>query len=273
MPYKRLKKKLKAHGVNGKLLAWIAAWLSNRKQRVVLNGREVTWQEVLSSVLKGSVLGPLLFIIFINDLDMSVSEPELLFKFVDNTKVARVINRDQDRQGLQHAMDRLIDWSERWGMLFNVSKRKVIHAGRNNEKKDYVMNGTTLDSMKEEKGLGVAISDMLKPAAQCAKAAKTALGVLGQITRAFQYRDKKNICPAVSAIYEATLGVCCAGVVALAAGGQGHPGECAVEGHWHGLRPERAGPHHIGGEAPSVRHGPHVQNFYRKGWPKKRRLV
>jgi Reverse transcriptase (RNA-dependent DNA polymerase)/Endonuclease-reverse transcriptase len=192
VPHERLKKKLKAHGVNGKLLAWIAAWLSNRKQRVVLNGRESTWQEVLSGVPQGSVLGPLLFIIFINDLDLSVSELELLFKFADDTKVARVIHTDQDRQGLQHAMDRLIDWSEKWGMLFNVSKCKVMHVGRNNEKKDYVMNGVTLDSTKEEKDLGVAISDTLKPAAQCAKAAKTALGVLGQITRAFRYRDKKT---------------------------------------------------------------------------------
>jgi hypothetical protein len=99
--------------------------------------------------------------------------------------VARVINNDQDRRGLQLAMDRLIDWSERWGMLFNVSKCKVMHVGRSNDKKDYVMNGVTIDSTKEEKDLGVAISDRLKSAAQCAKVAKTALAVLEQITRAF----------------------------------------------------------------------------------------
>jgi Reverse transcriptase (RNA-dependent DNA polymerase)/Endonuclease-reverse transcriptase len=190
VPHERLKKKLRAHGISGQLLKWIAAWLSNRKQRVVLNGKESSWEEVLSGVPQGSVLGPLLFIIFINDLDLSVSELELLLKFADDTKVARVIKDDTDRQGLQLALDRLIDWSERWGMIFNVKKCIVMHIGRNNPQSDYVMKNTTLGTTKEEKDLGVAISDSLKPAAQCARAAKTALAVLGQITRAFRYRDK-----------------------------------------------------------------------------------
>jgi ribonucleases P/MRP protein subunit RPP40 len=188
--HERLKKKLEAHGISGQLLRWIAAWLSNRKQRVVLNGKESTWEEVLSGVPQGSVLGPLLFIIFINDLDLSVSELELLLKFADDTKVSRVIKDDTDRRGLQLALDRLIDWSERWGMIFNVNKCKVMHIGRNNQQSDYTMNNTTLGKTKEEKDLGVTISDKLKPAAQCARAAKTALAVLGQITRAFRYRDK-----------------------------------------------------------------------------------
>jgi ribonucleases P/MRP protein subunit RPP40 len=191
VPHERLKKKLKAHGIKGGLFNWIAAWLRGRKQRVVLNGKKSTWQEVLSGVPQGSVLGPLLFLIFINDLDLTVSDLEMLLKFADDTKVARVIRSDADRQGLQRALDRLMDWSVKWGMLFNVAKCKVMHVGRNNPKSDYVMDGSVLSSTREEKDLGVSLTDTLKPAAQCARAARTAQAVLGQISRAFQYRDKR----------------------------------------------------------------------------------
>jgi ribonucleases P/MRP protein subunit RPP40 len=111
------------------LLAWIVAWLTDRQQRVLLNGKESTWEEVLSGVPQGSVLGPLLFIIFINDLDLSVSEMELLYKFADDTKVARVIDSESDSVELQRALDKLFDWSVKWGMQFNVAKCKVMHLG------------------------------------------------------------------------------------------------------------------------------------------------
>jgi Reverse transcriptase (RNA-dependent DNA polymerase) len=191
VPHERLKKKLKAHGITGDLLKWIAAWLDGRKQRVCLNGKESTWAEVLSGVPQGSVLGPLLFMIFINDLDAAVSLAEILLKFSDDTKLARVISDERDWQELQTAINGLMDWSVKWGMRFNIQKCKVMHLGRQNERRDYVMGGSTLSVTKEEKDLGVLICDNLKPAAQCTKAAKTAQTVLGQITRAFQYREKK----------------------------------------------------------------------------------
>jgi hypothetical protein len=84
-----------------------------------------------------------------------------------------------------------MDWSATWGMKFNVSKCKVMHMGRGNGKCDYVMAGTVLEKSREEKDLGVIVQDTVKQAAQCAKAAKTAQSVLGQITRAFRYRDRK----------------------------------------------------------------------------------
>jgi hypothetical protein len=192
VPHERLKKKMKAHGLGGELFKWIAAWLSGRKQRVVLNGQESSWADVLSGVPQGSVLGPLLFLIFINDLDMAVSELDMLIKFADDTKVGRVIRSDSDRAALQAALDRLMQWSDKWGMRFNVGKCKVMHIGRNNLKSDYVMDGAILVKTSEERDLGVIVTDKLKPATECAKAARTANFVLGQITRAFQYRDKKT---------------------------------------------------------------------------------
>jgi hypothetical protein len=165
VPHKRLKKKLKAHGIGGNVLKWITAWLSGRKQRVVLNGKESSWEEVLSGVPQGSVLGPLLFTIFINDLDLAVSDLELLLKFADDTKMSRVIDSDADRAGLQDALNKQMDWSNMWGMKFTVSKCKVMHMGRGNAKSDYEMAGTVLEKSREEKDLGVIVQDTVKQAA------------------------------------------------------------------------------------------------------------
>jgi hypothetical protein len=191
VPKERLLRKVRAHGVRGRVLAWIRSWLSGRKQRVVLNGKFSSWLEVLSGVPQGSVLGPLLFVIFINDMDDTVEHlTSILRKFADDTKLGKKVRTDRERQELQEALDKLCHWADRWGMEFNVSKCKVMHMGHSNQKHDYYMNGQQLEKSEEERDIGVMITSNLKPSAQCAKAARTAQGVLGQITRAFHYRDR-----------------------------------------------------------------------------------
>jgi ribonuclease P/MRP protein subunit RPP40 len=177
--------------VRGRVLEWIRSWLSGRKQRVVLNGKFSSWLEVLSGVPQGSVLGPLLFVIFINDMDDTVEHlTSILRKFADDTKLGKKVRTDKERQELQAALDKLCHWADRWGMEFNVSKCKVMHMGHANQKHDYYMNGQQLEKSEEERDIGVMITSNLKPSAQCAKAPRTAQGVLGQITRAFHYRDR-----------------------------------------------------------------------------------
>ena len=190
VPIQRLLLKVKGHGIGGQIYQWIAAWLTNRRQRVVLNGKESVWAWVLSGVPQGSVLGPILFLIFINDLDLAVEFVELLRKFADDTKIAQTIRSDEDRNTLQAALDSLLDWAARWGMTFNVQKCKVMHVGRSNPCHQYSMAGTRLERTTEERDLGVIMSDKLKPSSQCAKAARTAQTVLGQIIRAFHFKDK-----------------------------------------------------------------------------------
>ena len=196
VPHARLIGKLAAVGVGGKVLAWIKAWLSGRKQRVVLNGHESDWLPVHSGVPQGSVLGPLLFLVFINDIDSALNlDLASIFKFADDTKVLRVVNNDEDRAGLQQDINNLFAWSQEWQMLFNGDKCKVIHFGRNNKCFNYTMGGyapagTVLKSDVQEKDVGVVIHQSLKPSAQVAKAAAKANQVLGQMARAVTLRDK-----------------------------------------------------------------------------------
>jgi hypothetical protein len=189
VPSKRLLKKIWAHGIRGRAFIWVKEWLTGRKQRVVLNGRFSSWEEVLSGVPQGSVLGPLLFLIFINDLD-NVVEMVDVKKFADDTKLGKQVRADIDRADLQLALDNAIAWAKMWGMQFNIEKCKVMHMGCSNPRYHYHMDGKMLQETSEEKDIGVKITDDLKVTTQCAAAAKTALAVLGQITRAFHYRDR-----------------------------------------------------------------------------------
>ena len=114
----------------------------------------------------------------------------VVLKFADDTKIAQPIRGEEDRRKLQSALDELTRWADRWGMAFNVQKCKIMHVGHSNPHHEYSMGGGKLETTEEERDLGVIMSRKLKPGPQCAKAARTAQMVLGQISRAFHYRDK-----------------------------------------------------------------------------------
>ena len=190
VPKHRLMEKLRAHGIGGHIHKWIYEWLTDRRQRVVLNGKESEWVAVLSGVPQGSVLGPLLFLIYINDLDSAAATVDLIKKFADDTKVGQKVGSEEKRMDLQQSLDKLCEWSDVWQMEFNIKKCKAVHFGHNNPLHQYTMKGVPLEAANEERDIGVTMTTNLKPSAQCAKAARTAQAVLGQLTRAFHYRDR-----------------------------------------------------------------------------------
>ena len=193
VPHARLLAKCRGLGLGGRLLDWIEKWLSDRKQRVVLNGCFSAWADVLSGVPQGSVLGPTLFIIFINDIDLAMEVTgSFLFKFADDTKVGMVVETEEQRDILQAGIDRLELWSKDWQMLFNTSKCHMLHLGSKNKEYEYRMGGRALDKVESEKDVGVLVHKSLKPSLQCAKAAGKANQVLGQLARAVTYRDKQT---------------------------------------------------------------------------------
>ena len=144
---------------------------------------------------QGSVLGPLLFLIFINDIDDATDILTSLFKFADDSKSMRIVESEADQVAMQDDINALCSWADTWQMEFNASKCKVIHAGRQNHRFPYTMNGfapggTVLEASEMEKDLGVLVHASLKPSEQCAAAAKKANMVLGQMARAFTFRHK-----------------------------------------------------------------------------------
>ena len=192
--FKRLSVKLREAGVGEKVLKWLEDWLKGRKQRVRVEDEFSDWIEVLSSVVQGSVLGGILFDIFIDDIDDAAMEA-LVWKFADDTKAAKIIETEEDSRRMQAIVDSLASWADKWGMAFNVKKCKILHVGRSNPRYKYYLNGEEVEEVKEEKDLGVFVEDTLKPTKQCTAAAKAANFTLGQIQRAFHYRKKEYLVP------------------------------------------------------------------------------
>ena len=190
VPRERLLLKLHAKGVSGRLLNWIRIWLTNRTQQVKIGGQSSEKCKVKSGVPQGTVLGPPLFTVFIDDLDDYAVLIELLIKFADDTKGFKEINGPEDRKSLQETLDNLYEWARIWGMSFNVKKCKIMHIGHKNPNYEYFINGEKLMEVEEERDIGVLVHKSLKPTRHCKKAAATAGAVLKTISRNFHYRDR-----------------------------------------------------------------------------------
>ncbi|MCQ7056700.1 reverse transcriptase domain-containing protein, partial [Clostridioides difficile] len=191
VPHERLIRKLKAYGIDGNVVAWIEDWLKNRTQRVVLNGEASELVEVASGVPQGSVLGPLLFLIYVNDIDTGLNSA--IAKFADDTKLGGSAVSEEECSTLQRDLNNIFIWSKTWGMNFNVEKCKVIHIGHNNINFPYTIDNRPLKVVSEEKDLGVIVSSDLKFHKQCVEQCKKANRILGFIFRHFEYKSKDII--------------------------------------------------------------------------------
>jgi hypothetical protein len=137
VPHEKLIIKLESKGINGKVKRWIKNWLTDRSQRVVLGEEESESSKVESGMPQGTILGPPLFTIHIDDIDIEMLLAELAVKFADDTKGVKRIESEQDKNKLQTVFDNLFAWSLKWGMELNVAKCKVMHVGRSNPEYKY----------------------------------------------------------------------------------------------------------------------------------------
>ena len=188
VPHKRLMEKLKGYGISGTLFKWLEHFLIGRKQRVVLNGEESQWSPVTSGIPQGSVLGPVLFLLYINDLPDVVNN--LVKLFADDTKLYAVVNNEDDQTSLQNDIDSLIEWSDTWLLKFNRSKCKHLHLGRDTDS-SYKIAGEIISKTTEEKDLGITIDKQLKFQAHIGIQVKKANQILGIIRRSFTYIDEE----------------------------------------------------------------------------------
>ena len=162
-PHELLKSKLFSYGIGGKTLKWIDSFLCFRQQRVVVNGVKSDWAPVLSGVPQGTVLGPLLFSLYINDISSDIESEIRLF--ADDCVCYREINDEKDTMKLQRDIDRLGSWARKWGMRFQPVKCNMMQLTRKRIKKihaSYTLEGTNLENVESIKYLGVTITSDLR---------------------------------------------------------------------------------------------------------------
>ena len=158
VPHHRLLTKLKSYGIQGKLLGWINSFLTGREQRVVLNGTSSERAHVSSGIQQGSVLGPILFTICINDLPDILHNTSKLF--ADDTKIYSTVYTQEDQKSLQEDLYRLENWSNLWLLKFNKDKCKHLHLGKIVDS-TYRLFGQEIQKVTDEKDLGIYIDSQL----------------------------------------------------------------------------------------------------------------
>ena len=198
IPHQRLILKLKSHGMGHSIINWIEQWLTDRKQRVVVDGEVSSWKSVLGGVPQGSVLGPILFLVYINDLEERVACS--ILKFADDTKLFRKTKEIGDKQHLQDDIYKFVKWSEKWQMLFNFAKCKCLHIGPGNAGINYEMGGTILSKTVKEKDLGVTMNANMKVSEQCRIAESKGNQVPGMIRRNITNKENSLIVTLYKAI-------------------------------------------------------------------------
>ena len=203
VPHQRLI--LKAHGMGNSIINWIEQWITDRRQRVVVDGEASSWKSVLIGVPQGSVLGHILFLVYIGDLEEGVTGK--ILKLADDTKLFRQIKKIGEKK-LQDDIDKLVRWSDKWQMLFNFGKYKCLHTGPGNTGLNYEMGETILSKTVKEKDLGVSMNDNMKVSEQCRIAASKGNQVLGMIRRNIIYKEKTLIVPLYKAIVRPHLEYC-----------------------------------------------------------------
>ena len=184
VPHHRLINKLQYYGIRGDTQNWIAHFLNNRSQRVLVDGEKSEFGPVLSGVPQGTVLGPILFLIYINDITENMNSTVRLF--ADDCLIYREINSEDDANTLQEDLNTIYNWSQQWLMNFNVDKcyfMSVTLTRKHKQVYEYSMGGKSLTRTSINPYLGVEIDSSLNWTRQVDKVCGKANKILGLLRR------------------------------------------------------------------------------------------
>lgn len=180
-------------GFNNRVLKWLEAFLTGRGQRVVVNGKSSSREQVTSGIPQGSVMGPVLFVLFINDAPDGILSR--LYIFADDTKMFRRIQTVQDTLILQDDTDRMDDWSEDALMVYNAGKctsMSICLTGQPRIQGTYSIANNTITVVEEEKDLGVTVDNHMTFDSHIRKKTDTANKVMGIIRRSYTHLSASN---------------------------------------------------------------------------------
>jgi len=190
VPHHLLLKKLQSYNLNVNVIQWIRSFLCYRKQRVKINGCYSEWTDVISGIPQGTILGPILFIIYVNDLPEICEQFVRIYLFADDAKLFKHVICDEDHKTLQLGLNALQDWSNKWLLKLNILKCKTVFFGRNiNKNYTYSLHGTQLERLEHMKDIGVIFNIELHFVQHCKEKINSAYSYLGIIKR-FIYLDK-----------------------------------------------------------------------------------
>ena len=184
--------KMKSMGISGTLAKWIHNFLTNRKQHILVNGTMSKPSDVKSGVPQGTVLGPILFLILINDIDKDVSSSVSLF--ADDTRVMRQVQQEEDVEDLQKDLDKIYNWQKENNMIFNGKKFEMMRYGKNSDLK----NNTSYFSPEYEdiievkdtlRDLGIIMSDNASFKNHIQKVCTSVKQKCAWVLRTFQNRE------------------------------------------------------------------------------------
>ena len=184
VPHQKLLAKLSAYGISGTLLNWFTDYLNNRKQRVVVEGVSSPFLSVTSGVPQGSVIAPLLFLIYSNDLPEAALNSRVAM-FADDSKCYRTIKCPGDREFLQRDLSALHQWSVSWDLSFNASKCFLLRISRKRTQSDhsYSLGSELINSAPSQNDLGVIVGSDLKWSLHIRKCIAKANRMLGFLRR------------------------------------------------------------------------------------------
>ena len=169
--------------IDGKLHHWLSTWLTKRSQRVVVDGCESEYVSVLSGVPQGTVLGPVMFLPYINDINNNVSSSLRLF--ADDCIIYRTIKSEQDHLQLQQDLHTVNEWSQRWQMCFNISKCVVLRCHRilSPSLFTYTLNEQSISCIDQHSYLGVTLTSNMSFSPHIQKISAKATRMLNFIRR------------------------------------------------------------------------------------------
>ena len=183
VPHRRLLWKLGTYGISGDTLRWLEDFLVGRSFSVRVHLEKSSFREMYSGVPQGSVLGPLLFLIYVNDLLELIKSPCLMY--ADDLKIWRVITDLEDPDSLQNDLNTIMKWAAEWHLPLNADKCVHMHIGKENTVNAFHIGGVLLPLTDCERDLGVFVSNNLKTSRHTEKVCASARGILGAIRRSF----------------------------------------------------------------------------------------